>query len=112
MRLLSTLKTSCPSTSRQFFQMAVTLPPPERWRPGKRKQGLSEEASQKVTSNVDQPLLRDSQIVYCYQKDQSMINMLVQKGVVPLVVDKSIIAGRLALFQANIGPNCQRTNGS
>ena len=43
--------------------------------------------------------VRDSKNVFYYQKDHSIINLLAQRTVTPLAVDKSIIAGRVALFK-------------
>ena len=74
--------------------------PPKRRRPSEQGEVLAEKTCQEVTSR-NQPRVRDSKIVIYCLKNQSLISLLVQRGVAPLAVDKSIIAGRVALFQEN-----------
>ena len=99
---LSASKSSCPMSSswHQLFQRGRPTAPPKRRRPSEQVEVLAEKTCQEVTSR-NQPRVRDSKIVIYCLKNQSLISLLVQRGVAPLAVDKSIIAGRVALFQEN-----------
>ena len=101
-KLLSASKSSCPTSSswHQFFQRGRPTAPPKRQRPSEQGEVLAEKTCQEVTSR-NQPRVRDSKIVIYCLKNQSLISLLVQRGVAPLAVDKSIIAGRVALFKEN-----------
>ena len=100
-KLLSASKPSHPTSSlqHQFFQRGCPTAPQEV---AAKRTGGGLGRKNLPGSNLPEPtqVLR---LKYCYLlfKNQSLISLLVHRGVAPLAVDMSIIAGIVDLFQVN-----------
>ena len=86
-----------------FFQRAAPLPP-ESWRPSQQRmmeEGTEAHLQLEVTVQIRDT---DSQsIIQCPSSKNHLLSiMLIQRGVTPLEVKKTIMAGRLASFRTNL----------